>query len=130
VDVALGQDALGQGVFQLGPFDDAADVERQVAQAVAEPEQRFDRRDFSRTRGGGEVLQGVHPGLDVGDGDRAYRLADEAEKVGGISGVSALGVLAAAVEPELDELLVTVDLGDGRQCVGGKRPIRRCDARE
>jgi len=43
VDVALGQDALGQRVLELGAFDDAAEVEGQVAEAVAETEQRFHR---------------------------------------------------------------------------------------
>jgi len=32
-------------------------------------------------------------------------------------------VLAAAVEPELEELGVAVDLGDGRQCIRSKRPV-------
>src|SRR5207302_1935494 len=42
VDVAFGQDPLGQRVFEPGTLYYAADVEAQLAQAVAEAEQRFD----------------------------------------------------------------------------------------
>jgi hypothetical protein len=125
MDVAFGQDALGQRVFQLGSLDHAADVEGQVAEAVAEAEQRFHRRNLARTRSGGEVLEGIHPGLDVADGHRAQRFSHEREETSRISAVGALGVRAATVEPELEQLGVAVDLGDGRQCVRGKRPVRR-----
>ena len=107
-DVALGQDALRQRVFKFRAFDDAADVERQVAEAVAETEQRFDRRDFSRPRTGGEVLEGIDPGLDVADVDRAQRLAHKREETSRISRVGALGVRAAAVQPELEQLAQNV----------------------
>ncbi len=80
-DVALGQDALGQGVLQLGPLDDATDVEGQVAEVVAAAEQRLHRRDFARPRAGGEMVEGVHPGLDIADADRTQRLSHEAEEL-------------------------------------------------
>jgi hypothetical protein len=102
VNVAFGQDALGERVLQLGPLDDSADVEGQVAEAVAKAEQRFDRRDFSRTRTGGEVFfQSVHPGLDVADSHRVQRLSHEPEETVDVGAVGALGVRAAAVQPEL-----------------------------
>jgi threonine dehydrogenase-like Zn-dependent dehydrogenase len=42
-----------------------------------------------------------------------------------VCGVGAIGVLAAAMEPELEKLLVAVDLGERRQCIRRKRPLSR-----
>ncbi len=125
VDVAFGQDALRQGVLEFGPLDDAADIERQVGEAVAEAKQRFHRRDLSRARTGGEVLEGVHPGLDISQCHRAQRLAHEGDEAVRVGTVGALGVRAAAMQPELEQVRVAVDLSDGRQHIRRKRPPRR-----
>ena len=127
VDVALGQDPLGQRVFEFGPLDDAADVERQIAQAMAEAKQRLHRRDLSRTRCRRQVVEGVHPGLDIAHRHRAQRLADEGEEVTGVGRVGALGVRAAAMQPQVQQLLIAGDLGDGRRerRIRTERPIRR-----
>jgi hypothetical protein len=48
VDVGLGQDPLGELVFTLLQLDRGADIQRQVAGALAEGEQRLDRGERAR----------------------------------------------------------------------------------
>jgi hypothetical protein len=93
------------------------------AESVAESAQRSNRRDLARTGSGGKVLESVHPGLNVADGHRAQRLAHKVEEIVDVGGVGALGVLAAAVEPQVQELLVAVDLSDGRQLAQTGHPF-------
>ena len=50
----------------------------------------------------GEMLERVHPGLDVADGHRAQRFSHKAEETVDVGAVGALGVRAAAVQPELE----------------------------
>jgi hypothetical protein len=69
------------------------------------------------------VLEGVHPGLDISHRHRAQRLDHEGKKTPSVGGVGALSVRAAAVQPEIDQLRVAVDLGDGCQHIGRKRPV-------
>ena len=52
---------------------------------------------------GREMLEGVHPGLDISHRHRAQRFADEREKIGG-GGIGALGVRDAAMEPQVQQI--------------------------
>jgi hypothetical protein len=119
VNVGLGKDPLGERVLETGLLDGAADVERQVAEAVAEREQRFHRGQLARPGAGCQTCQRVGEGLHVAKRDGGQRRGHERQKAGDISAVGALCVRRAVVQPKLHQLLV------GRELPG---TIERCSA--
>jgi hypothetical protein len=80
VDVDLDWMCSARVSFSFGRLTTRPTSKGKVAQAVAESEQRLQRRDFARTRGRGEMVESVHPALDVGDGRAAQRLAGKLRK--------------------------------------------------
>ena len=106
VEIGGGEDALGEAVAYGGQTEDAADVEGEVAEAVAEGEEGFDGGEDAVAGGGGEGGKGGGEVLEVGEGQGGEGLpcpGSEAEDVGL---VGAAGVGGAAVEPEVDEVVV------------------------
>ncbi len=106
-DLGFGKDALRQGVAIGAEPDGGAGIEGQIAGLLCEREQGFQRRKRAVLAGGFQIAlgEGGGPGLQVGQGHRGERLADEREETGGIGGVGAAGVGAGFEgEPEIEEL--------------------------
>jgi hypothetical protein len=109
VDLDLGEDALGEGVLELGQPQSAADVEGEVAQPVAERQQRFDGRPRPRLRGqakrGRGIGEGRGEGLHVAQRDLPEGLPSQGgvgEEAVGLPAVRPLRVGAAPEQPQLE----------------------------
>ena len=68
------QNALGQAAADRRQTEGAADIERQVPDAVAESQQRLDGRQRPVAAGRRQLAERVGELLQVGEGDRAERL--------------------------------------------------------
>jgi hypothetical protein len=93
-------------VLHAGQFDHPSDVEGQVADPVTVGEQRLDSSDCPRLRGRGELRQRVGKGLHVAHGDRVQWPGRQRSEACRIATVGAPSTLGAAVEPQVDQLLV------------------------
>ena len=87
-----------------GKRRDSSDVEGQVSDAVAEGQQGLDGGKNTVAAGGGQCVEGIREGLEIGQGDRRERLASPAAEAGDVGLAGALGVDGAAVEPDGDQL--------------------------
>ena len=66
MQVRFGQNALGQAVADGRQPQGAADIERQIADAVTEGQQRFDGRERAVAAGRGEIGERIGELLQVG----------------------------------------------------------------
>jgi hypothetical protein len=106
VQIGFREDALGKTVAHGREAKHTADIERQVAQAVAESEQRLDGGEYAISTGGRQAFERRGEGLQVGKGYFGKRLPCPAAKSLNISPIGALGMGRPAVQPEFDELVV------------------------
>jgi hypothetical protein len=99
VDRGFRQNPLGQTVPHPGQAESPSDVEGQVPDAVAKGQQGLDGGQDAVTAGGGQGIERIGEGLEIGQGDARERLACRAAEAGDVGAVGALGVHGAAVEP-------------------------------
>ena len=90
VDVGLAQDPLGERVLALLQLDRGADVERQVAGALAEGEQRFHRGERARPGAGRQAGQRVRERLDVAERHTVQRRGYKRQEAADVGSVGAL----------------------------------------
>ena len=83
---------------------------------MSEREQALDGRELPRARGRREpgVRQRVGPRLEVVEREPLQRHVREVDEGADVAVVGVVGVGRLAVEPEPDEVLVVVGLGDRR----------------
>jgi hypothetical protein len=110
VDLGLWQNPLGQPVPHPGQAESASDIEGQVSDAVAEGQQALEGGKDAVTAGGGQCTERIGEALEIGKGDRGERLPFPAMEAGDVGSVGALGVNGAAVEPDIDQVIVGMGL--------------------
>ena len=111
VDVGLRQDPLGQAVADRRQAKGAADIEGEIADAVAEGEQRFDGGERAVTARRGQTKQGIGEALQIGEAHQPQRLPCPGPEPLDVGAVGALGVDRAAMQPNFNELVVRVSTG-------------------
>ena len=121
VDIAFRQDSLRQAVLHGRQAQRAADIEREVADAVAEGEQRFDGGEHPVAAGRRQAAEGVRKDLEIGEGDGGERLPCPGAEAGEIGAVGALGMQRPAVEPDVEEVIVGRGLWEGDYREQGRR---------
>ena len=119
MDVGLRQDPLGQPVPDGRQAQGAADIERQVAELVAEAEKGFHGGEGAVAAGGGQIAERIGKALEVGEGDGGERLPCPAAEAFDIGAVGALGMRRPAVKPDFKQLVVGIGLDGGDRGAGG-----------
>jgi hypothetical protein len=102
VQIGFGQNALGQAIADGREPERAADIEGEIADAVAEGEERFHRGETPVAAGRFPAGERVGEGLQVGERHERKRLPCPRAKTFGVGAVGALGMGRAAVEPQFD----------------------------
>jgi hypothetical protein len=90
VDRGFRQNPLGQTVPHPGQAESPSDVEGQVPDAVAKGQQGLDGGQDAVTAGG-QGIERIGEGLEIGQGDARERLACRAAEAGDVGAVGALG---------------------------------------
>lgn len=112
MDLGFGQDAFRKLVHRLWSTHGGGDGEPDVSEFQGKAEQALHGSDDPALCADG-TLNRVCEVLEVTEDDLLERLAHEPEEPGDVVLVGGLGVGAATVEPEFDELSVVVGLGGG-----------------
>jgi len=128
--VGLLQDARGQALAARWELEGTADVEGQVAEAVTEGEQALDGRQGPHARAGFEPGEAVGEVLQRAEREGAERRGAVGLEAGDVGAVGALGVRAASVQPERDEVLVRGGLRDRHRRWRRRGIIGRCRCRD
>ena len=99
VNVALGNDALGQRFLDGRQAHRGTDVEGDIAQPVREAEQGLHAAKLPRPADRGQVCHGSAIALHIAHGGGADRAADVGQEGVHVGGVGALGVRRLPVQP-------------------------------